>query len=138
MRTARKREMAAVAAALRRECALVRTLFISWEIAKQLPMIQKPLREDAHRAQEGDGCCRSRAPARVCVSTHTFYIIGNCKATSHDTKIPPGGCALRARGRWLLSQPRVVAYAFMENNKRRMTNLKEEERWRNFYLLLNQ
>ncbi len=67
-----------------------------------------------------------------------FCIMGNCKATSHDTKTPPGGCALRARGRWPLSQPRVVAYAFMENNKRRMTNLKEEERWRNFYLLLNQ
>ncbi len=32
----------------------------------------KTLREDAHCAQEKNGCCHSRAPARVCVRTHTF------------------------------------------------------------------
>ena len=32
----------------------------------------KTLREDAHCAQEGNG--RSRAPAQVCVGTHTFLL----------------------------------------------------------------
>ena len=39
---------------------------------RKVRLIRQSLRGDAHCAHKENGCCRSRAPVRVCVLTHAF------------------------------------------------------------------
>ena len=66
------------------------------------------------------------------VDLYSFQSITDLKSMNYS------GYGMSASSIVSLEASLGVTNTFMENNKRRMTNLKEEERWRNFYLLLNQ